>query len=42
VLAVRMFNPDADLYSLEGGIDRYLAIYPDECLPVVSQVPLPT
>lgn len=36
LLAVRKINPDAELFNLEGGIDRYSAIYPGECLPVVS------
>jgi adenylyltransferase/sulfurtransferase len=36
LLAVRSINQDAELYCLEGGVERYLAIYPDETLPVVS------
>lgn len=36
LLAVRSVNQEAELYSLEGGIERYLAIYPDERHPVVS------
>ncbi|UZE17043.1 WbuC family cupin fold metalloprotein [Pseudomonas sp. B21-054] len=36
LLAVRSFSQEAELYSLEGGIERYLAIYPDERRPVVS------
>ncbi|MNC45287.1 putative adenylyltransferase/sulfurtransferase MoeZ [compost metagenome] len=36
LLAVRSINQDTELYCLEGGVERYLAIYPDETLPVVS------
>ncbi|WP_248751753.1 HesA/MoeB/ThiF family protein [Pseudomonas sp. MWU15-20650] len=34
LLAVRSIHPHAHLYSLEGGIERYLATYPDHCAPV--------
>ncbi|EPA96380.1 putative adenylyltransferase/sulfurtransferase MoeZ [compost metagenome] len=34
LLAVRSLDQEAELYSLEGGIERYLAIYPDEHYPV--------
>ena len=40
LLAVRSVNQEAELYSLEGGIERYLAIYPDERHLVVSLTPL--
>jgi len=36
LLTVRGVNPDAELYSLEGGIEEYLKIYPDERYPFVS------
>ncbi|PSS57869.1 HesA/MoeB/ThiF family protein [Pseudomonas sp. BBP2017] len=36
LLAIRSISQDAELYSLEGGIERYLAIYPDAHTPVVS------
>ena len=36
LLAVRSFSQEAELYSLEGGIERYMAIYPDENHLVVS------
>lgn len=35
LLAGRTVSQEAELYSLEGGIERYLAIYPDERYPVV-------
>jgi len=40
LLAVRSVNQEAKLYSLEGGIERYLAIYPDERHLVVPLTPL--
>jgi molybdopterin/thiamine biosynthesis adenylyltransferase/rhodanese-related sulfurtransferase len=36
LLAIRGVSPEAKLYSLEGGIEQYLAIYPNERHPVVS------
>ncbi|WP_338919736.1 HesA/MoeB/ThiF family protein [Pseudomonas silesiensis] len=36
LLAVRGVNQKAELYCLEGGIERYLAFYPNECSPFVS------
>ena len=37
LLAVRTVSQEAELYSLEGGIERYLEIYPDERYPVVFE-----
>jgi rhodanese-related sulfurtransferase len=36
LLTFRNLNHEAELYSLEGGIQRYRAIYPDEHYPFVS------
>ncbi|RKS20276.1 adenylyltransferase/sulfurtransferase [Pseudomonas sp. WPR_5_2] len=36
LLTLRSLDQDAELYSLEGGIERYRAIYPDEHYPFVS------
>ena len=39
LLAVRSVNQEAELYNLEGGIEQYMAIYPDERRLVVSLTP---
>ncbi|WP_371918534.1 rhodanese-like domain-containing protein [Pseudomonas sp. FW300-N1A1] len=36
LLVVRSVSQEAELYSLEGGIERYLEIYPGERHPVAS------
>jgi adenylyltransferase/sulfurtransferase len=36
LLTLRSLDQQAELYSLEGGIERYRTIYPDDYYPSVS------